>query len=103
MAKKKKNTGQTEQPAVEAVEVKEEKKEEQVDEKTKVLLSFKNFMETSVKNTYRTSSENGYRILEFYNKYTGRQERWTGCASCVSGKFHFLLGECKKKNITINV
>lgn len=103
MAKKKKSTEQKEQPAVEAVEVKEEKQEEQIDEKTRILLSFKNFMETNVKTTFRTSTDNGQRILEYYNRYTGRKERWTGCASCVSGKFHYLLGECKRRNISINV
>lgn len=97
MAKKKK---QTEQPVIEK---QEEQQEEQIDEKTRILLSFKNFMETTVKSAYKTSSDNGYRILEYYNKYTGRQERWTGCASCISGKFQYLLGECKRKNISINI
>lgn len=104
MAKKKK---QTKQPVTEKQEEKQEErieeKKEELDEKTKILLSFKNFMETTVKTTFRTSTDNGYRILEYYNKYTGRQERWTGCASCVSGKFQYLLGECKRKNITINI
>ena len=101
MAKKKK---QTEQPVIEKQEEKkEELKQEELDEKTKILLSFKNFMETTVKTAFRTSTDNGYRILEYYNKYTGRQERWTGCASCVSGKFQYLLSECKRKNISINI
>lgn len=109
MAKKKKQTehsvieNQEEKKEEQIEEKKEEQIEEQIDEKTRILLSFKNFMETTVKTTFRTSSDNGYRILEYYNKYTGRQERWTGCASCISGKFQYMLGECKRKNISINI
>ena len=82
-------------------EVKAEEVDQPKDPKIELLEEFAMFCRTNITNRMRTNEANGRIILNYFNKYTNRAERYTNCTSCIAPKFNWLLAECKKKGVVV--
>lgn len=47
------------------------------------------------------SKETGERIWALWQKYTGRTDRWRGCAGCLIAKVKFLKKRCIESGIML--
>lgn len=102
MGRKKKEKKETEyeQPQpIGTVEEQEIEPLEEPDEKTAILLEYKQFKAEKIEGKSTMSSEDGQHLFSLFNAYTGRKEKFTACSLCVRNKIRFFNKQLEIKGL----